>query len=116
MHNGLMMICSGDYSRRADAMDAAELEVDLVGSLSDMFGIEIPSPRGIISSAWSRDPHALGAYSYPAVGNTPKHFAKLGQAVGKRLFFAGEHTTFDYHGTVHGALISGRRAASQVLG
>lgn len=113
--NILMMICSGTYSVRADAMDSSALSADLVGSLRDMFATEIPEPMSVISSSWSRDPYALGAYSFPALGSTPKHFDRLGMAVGDTLFFAGEHTEFDYHGTVHGALISGRRAASQIM-
>jgi hypothetical protein len=32
-----------------------------------------------------------------------------------RLFFAGEHTSKWYRGTVHGAWISGQRAASEAI-
>jgi monoamine oxidase len=31
-----------------------------------------------------------------------------------KLFFAGEHTSKDYRGTVHGAYNSGFRAAEQI--
>ncbi|WP_281257148.1 FAD-dependent oxidoreductase [Streptomyces alboverticillatus] len=35
--------------------------------------------------------------------------------VGDRLHFAGEATTGDFPGTVHGALISGREEARRIL-
>ncbi|MYJ41233.1 MAG: FAD-dependent oxidoreductase, partial [Acidimicrobiaceae bacterium] len=36
--------------------------------------------------------------------------------VGERLFFAGEATHSRFPSTVHGALLSGRRAARQIYG
>ncbi len=41
---------------------------------------------------------------------------KMSQPVENTLFFAGEHTdTTGHWGTVHGAIRSGMRAASQLL-
>lgn len=40
---------------------------------------------------------------------------QLAQPVGERLFFAGEATERKTFGTVHGAYISGQRAAREVL-
>jgi len=36
---------------------------------------------------------------------------------GDRIFFAGEHTAFpeDAYGTVHGAFVSGQRAAREII-
>ncbi len=61
---------------------------------------------------WSRDPHALGAYSYSVAGceNGPRMFAK---PLARTLFFAGEATS-DELGTVQGALASGLRAAREI--
>lgn len=64
---------------------------------------------------WSADPFSLGAYSYiPAGGiDAPEIMA---QPVHDTLFFAGEATEFaGHHGTVHGAIATGMRAAQQVL-
>jgi monoamine oxidase len=39
----------------------------------------------------------------------------LARPIAGRIFIAGEATEPDYHSTVHGAVISGRRAAAEVL-
>ncbi len=62
-----------------------------------------------------KDPETYGVYSYTGVGTTPRDFTRLAKPVGDRLLLAGEHTNFDYHGTVHGALISGRAAAERIV-
>jgi monoamine oxidase len=64
---------------------------------------------------WQSDPYSRGAYSYQVVGGgaAPSELAKPLEGT---LFFAGEAAeTSGATGTVHGAITSGRRAASQVL-
>ena len=64
---------------------------------------------------WSADGDFQGSYSYVGVGGA-KASARLAQPVEHTVFFAGEHTdTTGHWGTVHGALRSGLRAASQIL-
>ncbi|MGH2539528.1 MAG: flavin monoamine oxidase family protein, partial [Actinomycetota bacterium] len=63
--------------------------------------------------AWADDPYTLGGYSTW----DPQSWARravLARPVG-RVAFAGEHTADEQHGTMEGALRSGRRAALQVL-
>ena len=67
-------------------------------------------------SRWRQDPFALGAYSFKAVGTSRKdRKALFGADWDDRLFFAGEATSADQPSTVHGALITGRGAASALL-
>ena len=66
------------------------------------------------SHNWETDPFARGAYSYPLVGGY-----KAGQTLAKpirgTLYIAGEATVDEADsGTVHGAIRSGRRAATQL--
>jgi len=63
--------------------------------------------------AWADDPYTLGAYSSwdPASWARREVFSR---SVGL-VAFAGEHTEHDHHGTMEGALRSGRRASAQVL-
>jgi monoamine oxidase len=64
---------------------------------------------------WAADPFARGAYSYPAVGGI-EAAQTLAEPLDETLFFAGEATDFQgFSGTVHGAIESGYRAASEVL-
>ena len=63
---------------------------------------------------WRRDPSARGAYSYQRVGgiDAPRNLARPLRGT---LFFAGEAADPEGRtGTVHGAIRSGRRAATQL--
>jgi monoamine oxidase len=64
---------------------------------------------------WQRDPFAQGAYSYVLAGAIDAPDA-LAAPVADTLFFAGEATNLPDMGTVHGALESGARAATESLG
>ncbi len=64
---------------------------------------------------WQADPYSRGAYSYIATGGLDAP-AKMAEPVADTLYFAGEHTdTTGNGGTVHAAVRSGLRAASQIL-
>jgi monoamine oxidase len=63
---------------------------------------------------WAQDPFAHGAYSYVAVGGATAR-DDLAKPLGDALFFAGEATDSDESATVTGALLSGERAAAEVL-
>jgi monoamine oxidase len=63
---------------------------------------------------WQVDPFSRGAYSYGTAGaaSAPE---VLGTPVDNTLFFAGEATNGRHGGTVHGAIASGYRAASEIM-
>jgi monoamine oxidase len=64
---------------------------------------------------WQNDPFSCGAYSFGAVGADGAQ-RDLASPLENTLFFAGEATdTTGHTGTVHGAIASGHRAASQIL-
>ncbi len=64
---------------------------------------------------WQSDPFSRGAYSYGKVGSDGAQEA-LAAPLADTLFFAGEATdTTGNNGTVHGAMASGYRAATQIL-
>jgi monoamine oxidase len=111
----LTLVASGDYVQTVEAMDEAALKADVTAVLRDMFGASVPEPRAIARHVWSSDPYARGAYSFPAVGAEPALHEALAAPAGLRLWLAGEHTSVDHFGTVHGALLSGERAAEAVL-
>lgn len=62
--------------------------------------------------AWSEDPYAMGAVSWPAPGDVSRYLKLLQQPHGK-IHFAGEHTSI-LRSTMEGALRSGIRAATEV--
>lgn len=65
---------------------------------------------------WKEQPHIGGLYSYIGMDERRDDRVELSAPVGGKLFFAGEAAeTTGNHGTVHGALESGRRAAREAL-
>ena len=94
---------------------AVSLVLGLPGAAAARGRRSIPTPKGTVSSDWGKDPFALGAYSYAAPGCRPGDRSELASPVGRTLFFAGEATSADYPCTVHGAWLSGVRAAEELL-
>ena len=113
--NVLLGVSVGAHAPVADRMADAAMADDALAVLRQAWGGAVGRPLRVLTTHWSTDPHALGAYSYPRPGNRASDFARLGEPVGGRLFFCGEHTLFDHHATVHGALLSGERAARRVV-
>ena len=63
---------------------------------------------------WSKDEFSLGAYSYVPVG-AERCRRILAEPEGDWLYFAGEATHERFPMTVTGAVLSGRRAAQEVI-
>lgn len=61
-------------------------------------------------SHWGTDINSLGSYSYDTVGKPHDLYERLRVPV-DNLFFAGEATSTDYPGSVHGAYSTGLLAA-----
>ena len=112
--NVLVGFCFGNYAPVVEQKTDAEIKDEVTGILRTMFGASVSEPSSVIVTRWSTDDHTFGAYSYPGVGNVPDDFNRFAEPINNRLFFAGEHTTFDYHGTVHGAYLSGLEAANRI--
>ncbi|WP_425045800.1 flavin monoamine oxidase family protein [Primorskyibacter sp. S87] len=66
-------------------------------------------------TSWRSNSHALGSYSYARPGGTWARCA-LAEPIGNKIIFAGEATMSNSYSTVHGAYLSGKEAASQVVG
>ena len=74
----------------------------------------LPALTDFKFTRWRADPYAYGSYSFLARGARTAQRKDLAAPIGP-LFFAGEATSSDYSSTVHGALLSGRRAAAEIL-
>lgn len=74
----------------------------------------VPEPVAFLRSRWSSDPFMRGAFSFDSVGATPDLRRALSEPVAGRLVIAGEATSPDAPGTVHGAYAEGIRAARTV--
>jgi len=74
----------------------------------------VPAPTAMARSRWGADPFARGAFSYDAVGTTPRLRQSLAEPVGDRVWIAGEACSPEAPGTLHGARDSGLAAAQQL--
>ncbi|KAL0405192.1 UNVERIFIED_CONTAM: Polyamine oxidase 2 [Sesamum latifolium] len=68
------------------------------------------APIQYLVSHWGTDKNSLGSYSYDRVGKPHDLYERLRIPV-DNLFFAGEATSTDYPGSVHGAYSTGVLAA-----
>lgn len=107
---------SGDYRRAIVAEPDSAIAQRLAEVMGQISGIPAPAPIAAHVTRWKADPFAGGSYSYLAVGATPADYAELALPVGNRLLFAGEATSVDYNGYVHGAMLTGIREAERLLG
>lgn len=113
--NILLGLSVGAYAPKADRMTNREMTADALGVLREVWGEAVPAPSAVLTTRWATDPHALGAYSYPAPGSSPKDYDRLAMPIAGRLVLCGEHCNFRYKGTVHGAYLSGLVAAKRIL-
>ncbi|MCB0158048.1 MAG: FAD-dependent oxidoreductase, partial [Caldilineaceae bacterium] len=106
---------AGSYGSTLEAWTDAAIIADAMDVLRTIYGPQIPAPDDWQITRWASDPLALGAYSYYAVGTDRATRRALAAPVAGRLFFAGEATSQDHPSTVHGAYMSGVRAAEEIL-
>lgn len=106
---------AGAQAREMEELDDRATAATAHGALKAMFGNTFPAPQAAQVTRWSQDPHALGSYSFNAVGTSPKTRRMLaGSDWEGRIVFAGEATSADYFGTAHGAVLSGLAAAQSL--
>lgn len=106
---------SGDAAHQAEASNDQDLIAEVKGELGKIFGPRnVPEPSEAIISRWGKDRFAQGSYSYVAAQQRPDDYDSMAKAIGN-LHFAGEATCITHPATVHGAYLSGLRAASEVV-
>ena len=90
-----------------------------LGTLTHMLGVSKRFLEDLLEDFythnWRQDPFAAGAYIYIPVGGLEAQ-EQLARPLENTVFFAGEATNTDgHHGTVHGAIATGLRAAREIL-
>lgn len=109
----LIGFVAGAFARKLEVLPDNEVAARALAVLKEMFGAAAAEPVGCIVSRWASDPFACGSYSHIPLGATDSDYYYLGAPSG-RLFFAGEATSRRFPGTVHGAFLSGLRAAGEI--
>ncbi|MCW1966830.1 MAG: FAD-dependent oxidoreductase [Anaerolineae bacterium] len=106
---------AADAGRAIEALSDEKIVASAMQTLRTIFGRNIPDPTDFQITRWNADPFAGGSYSFNPVGAVPEMREHLAKPVDETLFFAGEATSRKYFGTVHGAYLSGIRAADEIL-
>jgi monoamine oxidase len=111
--NVCVAFAPGRLARELEAEGEAAAIEHALAELAAMLGGDVRKQfdRGA-ATAWASDPFARGAYSHCVPGRYGAR-AVLKRPVGGRLVFAGEHTEQSAYGTLHGAHLSGIRAAAE---
>lgn len=113
----LMGFNVGETAREIETLDDAATVSQAMQVLRSVYGPAVPDPVAAQISRWGKDPYALGAYSFAAVGTDRKTRQSLaGADWGGRLVFAGEAAHAEHPATVHGAYLSGQEAANLIAG
>lgn len=111
----LVALNAGTTARQWETEAAPIVCARFLQQLRIMYGAIVPAPLHCAATHWHEDPFAGGASVFLPVGASPDDYTALAEPVGPRLFFAGDATDRDHPGTLHGAYLSGIRAAKEVL-
>lgn len=111
----LAYLASSTHAREIEALSNEDSFAFATDILKDMFGSRIPEPTAALRTRWASNAFSQGSFSYRKAGSSPADRDALAEAVDGRIFFAGEATHARRYGTVHGAYLSGLRAAEEVV-
>ena len=112
--NMLMSFGFGNYGKIIDNQSVTQVTNDFMAVLKKIYGTSIPNPTKVLVSNWGKEEFSKGSYSFANVGSSANDFLVFATPIDSKLFFAGEHTSLEYRGTVHGAYLSGVRAADAI--
>ncbi|KAI9659120.1 MAG: hypothetical protein M1821_002080 [Bathelium mastoideum] len=111
--SGIIFVTVVDQqSYRAERMTDAAVQAEAMDVLYSMFGRDtVPDPIAFMFPRWSSTPWAYGSYSNWPPGMTLELHQNLRANLG-RLWFAGEATSAEYFGFLHGAYYEGQAASA----
>ncbi|KAJ5100587.1 hypothetical protein N7456_006639 [Penicillium angulare] len=112
--NIIFVTVVGDQAYRAERQTNEQTKDEVMAVLREMYpNITIPEPTAFMYPRWSTTPWAYGSYSnWPASTSLEMH--ENFRANVDRLWFAGEATSAQYFGFLHGAWFEGQNAGEQI--
>jgi len=125
----LMSLISGQEAVKCEQLSDDKLVAEVMETLKIMFSdLELPDPVFHRITRWGKDKFSRGSYTFLPPGATDQDFQLLQSPINgngdslwvegnetMRVFFAGEHTTSLHPSMAHGAMLSGMRAAEEVV-
>ncbi|KAL5357436.1 hypothetical protein BJX96DRAFT_181843 [Aspergillus floccosus] len=114
--NILFVTVLAEEAHRVERLSDEETQAEIMAVLRQMFpGTTIPEPTAFFYPRWNKAEWAYGSYSNWPLGTSLEMHQNL-RANTSRLWFAGEATSSQYFGFLHGAWFEGREAGAQIAG
>jgi len=110
----LVCLVPPSFENALEDLTPAAAKAGVLAVLRTMFGNKVPAPAAVLQTRWKSDPWSLGSYSFDKLGAAGTDREALASSIDGRLFFAGEATHRTMFSTVHGAYLSGCRAAEEI--
>ncbi|WP_430869166.1 flavin monoamine oxidase family protein [Demequina aurantiaca] len=112
----LLTFAAGPGATGTRGWDESRVVNSVMAQLRRLYGDRAVAPTSVNITDWHADPFARGSYAYMTVGSTTADHDALATPIGGVLHLAGEATWTDDPATVTAALLSGHRAAQNILG
>lgn len=112
----LLTFAAGPAAAETRGWDEARVVESVMAQLRRLYGDRAVPPTRVHITSWQDEPFARGSYAYMTVGSTTADHDALATPIGGVLHLAGEATWTDDPATVSAALLSGHRAAQNILG
>ncbi|KQO63129.1 hypothetical protein ASF23_07365 [Curtobacterium sp. Leaf261] len=112
----LVALVGGPSARALEDRADEDIVAAALDALRELYGDAVGEPVATRTTRWAHDPFALGSYSFLATGAATSDPDLVAEPIDGVLHLAGEATFADEPATVHGALLSGHRAAERILG
>lgn len=105
-----------EQSYRVESQDDEATKAEGLAVLRQMFpDVDVPDPIAFAYPRWTTNPWTYGSYSNWPAGTTLEMHQNLRANVG-RVYFAGEATSAEYFGYLHGAWFEGQEAGLRIAG
>lgn len=111
----LLTFAAGPAARETRDWQDRRVVESVLAQLARLYGDRVEQPTHVHRTDWQGDPFARGSYAYMTVGSTTADHDDLATPVGGVLHLAGEATWTDDPATVPAAMLSGHRAATNIL-
>ncbi|KQM83777.1 NAD(P)/FAD-dependent oxidoreductase [Agromyces sp. Leaf222] len=111
----LLTFAAGPAARETRGWSDRRVVESVLAQLTRLYGDRVEQPSVVHRTDWQGDPFARGSYAYMTVGSTTADHDDLATPVGGVLHLAGEATWTDDPATVPAAMLSGHRAAANIL-
>ncbi|KAG4428409.1 hypothetical protein IFR05_016106 [Cadophora sp. M221] len=111
----LIATVTSPFSSIVESQPLETTKCQVLDLLREMFGVEnVPEPTAFMLPKWGELEWAKGSFSNWPPGFTLDEHDDLRRTVGGRLWWAGEHTSREWYGYLHGAFDEGRSVGMRV--